>query len=247
MADRHTVLTIAGSDSCGAAGLQADLATIARHGMHGLSALTAVTAQTTAAVTHVHPVPVDVLVAQLHAVLSDCRVHAAKTGMLGSTAHVRAVAATLAGSGIRLVVDPVCISTSGTRLLSAAALDMLATSLLPHASLVTPNLPELAALGGDRFLATAPCPVLITGGHADGATVVDRLFSSGREVASFSHPRLPGQVRGTGCRLTAAIACGLAAGHSLELAIGNATDWLHERMQHAFRLGSGGLVIPHGT
>jgi hydroxymethylpyrimidine/phosphomethylpyrimidine kinase len=211
-------LTIAGSDSGGGAGIQADLKAFAAAGAHGMSAIVALTAQNTVGVTAIHEVPSAFVRAQLEAVFDDIGVDAAKTGMLFSRALIETVAGFLAGHRVPLVVDPVMIATSGARLLQADAVDALVTRLFPLATVVTPNLMEAEALAGRkgprRELAEAiPAPaVLITGGHGDP---VDHLFD-GRE-----HHELPVErhdvaaTHGAGCTHSATLAAHLARGESL--------------------------------
>ena len=218
-------LTIAGSDSGGGAGIQADLKTFAALGVHGLSAITALTAQNTQGVTAVHPVPVKHLAAELDAVFDDFPIAAVKTGMLGDARTVRRVAHELARRQPRwLVVDPVMIATSGARLLDRNAVKVLIDNLIPLADVLTPNLPEAEALTGipirngrdgeraasmlREFGAHA---VLLKGGHGGGREVVDRWFDARGNFEIRNH-RLPFDAHGTGCTLSAALAAELAKG-----------------------------------
>ena len=199
---RPCVLTVAGSDSGGGAGIQADLKTFHAHGVHGTNAITAVTSQNTRAVTAVHGLPSRHIHSQLQALRDDFPIRAWKTGMLADARTIRAVAAGMAGTAADYVLDPVMISTSGASLLQASAVSALRNHLLPRATLVTPNLPEAAALSGlplgrrgdlDRIAANlldgGAGAVLIKGGHQRGPRVIDRLYVDG-ELHTFEHPRL---------------------------------------------------------
>ncbi len=248
------VLTIAGSDSGGGAGVQADLKAFAAHGVHGLSVITAITAQNTRAVTAVHPVPLAMIRAQLDAVFADFAVRAAKTGMLASPALVRLVAEWFRlHRHVPLVVDPVMVASSGAPLISARAAAAIRRHLLPQASLITPNLPEAAALlgrpigadleGAARALARlGPRAVLLKGGHAAGAIVHDLLWD-GTTLECFEHPRLPGEGHGTGCTLAAAIAARLARGEALREAVRGAVDFVHHAFARGRRPGRGTVIV----
>lgn len=247
-------LTIAGSDSSGGAGIQADLKAFAACGVYGASVITALTAQNTRGVSGVHVVPADFVTTQLDAVLSDLDVRAVKTGMLAQGDIIGAVAAALARwSPPNLVVDPVMIATSGDALLAPEAVATLRTELLPRARLVTPNLPEAARLTGrdvassddevrrqgDLLLASGCEAVLIKGGHGRGAESVDYLFSRDG-VVSFSAPRIATRnTHGTGCTLASAIAAGLAKGLALTDAVGAAKDYVTAAIAAADRLAVG--------
>lgn len=234
-------LTIAGSDSCGGAGIQADLKTFAAFGVYGASVVSAVTAQNTLWVRAIHPIPPDVIGAQIDAVLEDIDVSAIKIGMLGTAVAVEAVA-----SGCRrhrprpIVLDPVMIATTGPRLLAEDALDALVRLLFPQSQLVTPNLIEAAALvnepiAGDEaamirqaeaILQLGAPAVLIKGGHAAGPDSVDLLVRDGT-VRRFVARRIDApHMHGTGCTLSSAIAAGLANGHTLTDAIEAAKEYV---------------------
>jgi hydroxymethylpyrimidine/phosphomethylpyrimidine kinase len=248
------VLAIAGSDSSGGAGIQADLRTIAAHGLHGLSVVTAVTAQNSRAVESVHCVPPRQLLAQLDAVFTDFDIAAVKIGMLGSAAAVDAVAGYLLKVGARhIVLDPVLVATSGRALLPPQALARLRSRLIPQVELLTPNLPEAEALlerqlrsdddmrgAGADLLALGAGAVLLKGGHQRGRIVRDYLFA-GKSTTVFSHERLPGSVRGTGCTLASAIAAGLASKLPLREAVARAEQFLQREMQCAYRTGRTGM------
>jgi hydroxymethylpyrimidine/phosphomethylpyrimidine kinase len=249
-------LTIAGSDSGGGAGIQADLKTFHAHGVHGLSAITAITAQNTRGVTAVHAVPPGHVRSQLDAVFGDFPVGAVKTGMLGSAAIVRRVARELRRrQPAWLVVDPVMIATSGARLLATDATTALVDELIPLADVLTPNLPEAEALlghplktprdfdaAGDALLALGARAVLLKGGHAGGREVVDRWYDA-RGRLDIRHPRLPREGHGTGCTLAAAIAAELAKGRAPRTAVRRATAYVHRALERGYRPGGGEVDV----
>ena len=247
-------LTIAGSDSSGGAGIQADLKTFAAFGVYGASAITALTAQNTRGVSGIHPVPPAFVTAQIDAVFDDLDVAAVKIGMLAELPIIEAVASVLTRWKPRhIVLDPVMVATSGDRLLSADAVASLRDRLIPLASLITPNLPEAAALleeavasdeasiasQGKRLLAMGARAVLIKGGHGQGAESIDYLFTGG-EVLALPAPRIATtNTHGTGCSLSSAVAAGLAKGEALEQAVGGAKCWITAAIAAADRLGVG--------
>jgi hydroxymethylpyrimidine/phosphomethylpyrimidine kinase len=248
------LLIIGGSDSSGGAGLQVDIKTACAFGVYAMTAVTAVTAQDTERVRAVELVSPKMVAAQIAACLKDIGADAVKIGMLGSAAIPRAVAAALkeAARDIPVVLDPVMISTSGKRLLAANGVETLKTKLLPLAALITPNLPETCALTGIRgtdrkSIETAGCKlmsagaaaVLIKGGHATTETVDDVLvWKGGVEIYAF--PRIATRhTHGTGCVLSTAIACGLAQGLSLPLAVGRAREFVQHAIETAPGLGRG--------
>ena len=255
-------LTIAGSDSSGGAGIQADLKTFAALGVYGASVITALTAQNTSGVAGIHPVPADFVTAQIDAVFSDLAVKAVKIGMVAQLATVDAIAAGLKRwSPNHIVLDPVMVATSGDRLLAAEAVESLRTKLIPRAALVTPNLPEAAALldepvassqaaiesQGWRLLSLGCRAVLIKGGHGQGAESIDYLFS-GHGIVALAAPRIATKnTHGTGCSLSSAIAAGLAKGEDLETAVRNAKVWISAAIAAADRLdvGHGNGPIHH--
>ncbi len=254
----RTALTIAGSDSGGGAGIQADLKTFAALGVYGTSALTAVTAQNTVGVRAVEEVSPATVAAQIDAVLEDIGADAAKTGMLSSAAIIAAVAGRIGAHGItRLVVDPVMVSKSGDRLLREDAVRALRTVLLPLALVVTPNLPEAETLAGmpignratledaaRRIAALGPRYVLIKGGHAPGDPV-DILFD-GHAFRAYPGERLiTTSTHGTGCTLSAAIAAYLARGVPVEDAVGRAKGYVAAAMRAANPLGRGHGPLHH--
>src|SRR5882757_1492317 len=247
-------LTIAGSDSSAGAGIQADLKTFAALGVYGASVITALTAQNTSGVAGIHPVPADFVTAQIDAVFSDLAVKAVKIGMVAQLATVDAIAAGLKRwSPNHIVLDPVMVATSGDRLLAADAVEALRTQLIPRAALVTPNLPEAAALldepvassqaaieGQGRRLISMGCrAVLIKGGHGQGAESIDYLFS-GTGIVALAAPRIATKnTHGTGCSLSSAIAAGLAKGEDLETAVRHAKAWITAAIAAADRLDVG--------
>ena len=252
------VLTIAGSDSGGGAGIQADLKTFAAFGAYGMSVVTAVTAQNTLAVTAVHEIPAEVVGAQMDAVFDDIGVDAIKIGMLSSATIIRVVAERLAAhAGPPLVLDPVMVAKSGAPLLEDDAVDVLSRELLPLATVATPNLPELERLigfpvdgeeerqRGARELARRGPAVLVKGGHAGGSEIVDLLWH-GENLHRFSHPRQrTSSTHGTGCTLSSAIAVGLARGRELPEAVGDAIDYLQGAIAAAYSLGGGHGPVDH--
>jgi hydroxymethylpyrimidine/phosphomethylpyrimidine kinase len=258
------LLTIAGSDSGGGAGIQADLKTFAAHGAYGMSALTALTAQNTREVRAVLDVPPEMVAAQIDAVFEDLGVDAVKIGMLGGAPVVRAVADRLRrhvrGGRPPVVLDPVMIAKSGAPLLRDDAVAALLDGLLPLTTLVTPNVPELERLTGlpagteeerrraaEALARRAPAAlaVLAKGGHAEGDEVVDLLLADGR-VHRFAHPRLAtAATHGTGCTLSAAIAARLATGEGLPRAVEGAILYLRGAMEAAHPLGGGHGPVNH--
>jgi len=252
-------LTIAGSDSGGGAGIQADLKTFHQFGVFGTSVLVAITAQNTRGVSAVHPVPADVVRRQIDAVGDDLFPAAVKTGMLATAALVECVAEAIAERRFpNYVLDPVMVATSGDRLLDADAERSVAAHLVPLATIVTPNLDEAAILVGDRvdgavrmeaagraLLSLGPKAVLIKGGHGAGPLVVDVLVTADG-VRHFEHRRLDTtSTHGTGCTLSSAITAGLALGRPLERAVRDGLDFVHLAIASAPGLGSGHGPLNH--
>jgi hydroxymethylpyrimidine/phosphomethylpyrimidine kinase len=243
------LLIIAGSDSSGGAGIQADIKTASAFGVYAMTAVTAVTAQSTKTVSKIHLIPAEVVVAQISACLSDIGADAIKIGMLGSASIVKAVAAALEKlpRKIPIVLDPVMVSTSGKTLLPANAIGALKKHLLPLATLVTPNLPETKALTGikdsekaaRKLIAMGAKAALIKGGHSTKETIDDVLvWDHGVDV--FAFPRIKTRhTHGTGCTLSTAIACGLAKGQPLPLAVARAREFLQRAIETAPGLGKG--------
>lgn len=252
-----SVLTIAGSDSGGGAGIQADLKTFAAHGVHGLSAIAALTAQHTRGVTAVHVPPVDFLRAQLDACFDDFRIGAVKIGMLASAEVIDTVADALERYRPPFVVlDPVMVATSGAKLLQDDALHALRTRLIPLAAIITPNIPEAELLVGMRILDAATADrsivslrrmgspaVLLKGGHLDeGECVIDR-YDDGHTDATFMHDRLPIEGHGTGCTLASAIAANLCLGMTMLDAVQEATDYIGRALESGYRPGRSDVVV----
>jgi hydroxymethylpyrimidine/phosphomethylpyrimidine kinase len=255
-------LTIAGSDSSGGAGIQADLKTFAALGVYGASAITALTAQNTMGVTGIHLVPPDFVTAQIDAVFSDLDIKAVKIGMVAQRATIEAIADALERwSPAHIVLDPVMVATSGDRLLEPEAAAALRARLIPMAAILTPNLPEAAALldepvatseaeieGQGRRLLPLGCPaVLIKGGHAGGSASIDYLVSAGGSLR-LSAPRVSTRnTHGTGCSLSSAIAAGLAKGEDLVTAVRHAKIWVSDAIAAAdrFSVGHGHGPIHH--
>ena len=252
-----SALTIAGSDSGGGAGIQADLKTFAAHGVHGLSALAALTAQHTRGVTAVHVPDTAFLQAQVEACFDDFDIRVVKLGMLATTGVIEAVAGMLAAHGaVPVVLDPVMVATSGAKLLADDALDALRTQLLPLAAIVTPNLPEAELLLGESIGDVAAMhracaalrergaqAVLLKGGHLLGGDVVVDVFADARGVAEIRHPRLAIEAHGTGCTLASAIAARLALGDALEAACVAASDYVHRALVSGYRPGRSDILV----
>ncbi len=238
------VLIIAGSDSGGGAGIQADIKTVTMLGGHPMTAITAITAQNTLGVQAVHPVPVDVVVAQMRSVIDDLGVDAVKIGMIGSAATVHAVADVLDTLDVPIVFDPVMIATSGSILADDATIAAF-DRLMRLAAIVTPNLPELAALGGETAVRATGAAVLVKGGHAEGDIVEDRLVTDDGETI-WTHPRIDTRhSHGTGCTLASGIATGLAAGMPLADAVGRAIAYVQAALAAAPGLGAGHGPMGH--
>src|SRR5512144_1886104 len=245
------VLTVAGSDSGGGAGIQADLKTMLACGVHGMSVVTAVTAQNSLGVQGYWELPVEAVRAQLDSVLGDIGVDAVKTGMLASPALVTAVAEVLASVAAPIVVDPVGVSKHGDALLAPQAVATVRERLLPIATVVTPNLYEVAQLTGvkveseadleraaEAVLALGPRWVLVKGGHLPGDAV--DLLSDGPSRHEFRAPRLDNRhSHGTGCTLASAIASYLARGDDVPTAVGRAKEYVTGAIAHGFALGAG--------
>jgi len=254
------VLIIAGSDSGGGAGIQADIKTVTVLGGYAATAITAVTVQDTLGVHAIHPIPPPIVEAQARAVLDDIGADAIKIGMLGGVALIEVVAQILDGAAdIPAVIDPVMIAKGGASLLAGTALDALCDLLIPRAFLLTPNAPEAAALtgfdvattddlrrAGEVLLARGARAVLMKGGHIEGDRVIDVLISSAGET-TFEGPRIDTRhTHGTGCTLASACAAGLAQGLGLEAAVARAWGYVAEAIRHAPGLGAGHGPLDHG-
>lgn len=248
-------LTIAGSDSGGGAGIQADIKTFSALGVYGASALTAVTAQNTLGVSAIEDISPNMVAAQIEAVLSDLDVGAIKIGMVSRAATIETIADALADVTVPIVVDPVMVATSGHALLQPDAVETLRRRLLQLAAIVTPNLPEAALLTGEPLAADEAAmlrqaraiaamgarSVLVKGGHGSDRDSTDLLFE-GKTVHRFARPRLATRNdHGTGCTLAAAITAELAKGAALEAAVGTAKTYLHDAL-----VASGTLTVGKG-
>lgn len=254
-----SVLTIAGSDSGGGAGIQADLKTFAALGVYGTSAVTAITAQNTVAVTAVHDIPTDLIAAQIEAVITDIGVDAVKTGMLSSSEIIECVVASLSAlSGLaRLVVDPVMVAKSGDSLLRAEAVLTLRELLLPLATVVTPNIPEAETLTGmtiatdddvrkaaQAIVGMGAKSVVVKGGHREGPST--DLYYDGTNFREFTAPRFETvNTHGTGCTFASAVAAGLAKGLETEDAVGKAKEFVTEAIRNSFPIGQGHGPLNH--
>jgi hydroxymethylpyrimidine/phosphomethylpyrimidine kinase len=257
------VLSIAGSDSGGGAGIQADLKTFAALGCFGMTAITALTAQNTCGVRAIHPVPLDMLRAQIDAVLDDIGADAVKIGMLHSPEIVRTVAQAIDQHHLsRVVFDPVMVATSGAKLIDDPAITVLVAELFPRAMLITPNLDEAALLVGRplaspqdmaqaavELLARGARAVLLKGGHLAGEVVTDLLLQSGCEPLWMEAPRIAtANTHGTGCTLSSAIAAHLALGATLVQAVQQARDFVRQALQvgASVKTGQGEGPLNHG-
>jgi len=261
-----SAMTIAGSDSGGGAGVQADLKTFAALGVYGTSVLTAITAQNTVAVTAIHEIPTDVIQAQIEAVVSDIGVDAMKTGMLSSSVIIQCVTESLKEAGKkypdvsglqRLVVDPVMVAKSGDSLLREEAVGALRELLLPKAAVVTPNIPEAETLTGLSIItdddvhkaardivAMGAASVVVKGGHRDGPAT--DLYYDGSSFREFTSPRFETvNTHGTGCTFASAVAAGLAKGLQTEDAVRQAKEFVTEAIRSSFPIGQGHGPLNH--
>jgi hydroxymethylpyrimidine/phosphomethylpyrimidine kinase len=256
------VLTIAGSDSGGGAGIQADLKTFSALGCYGMTAITALTAQNTCGVTAIHPVPAAMVGAQIEAVLTDIGVDAIKIGMLNTPEVIEEVARQLRGCGaVPIVLDPVMVSKSGAKLLHDEAIAALRQILIPRATIITPNIPEAEVLSGQTIraredfetaaaalLKLGPQAVLVKGGHLAGPASPDCLLAAGAPPRWLEAPRLTTRnLHGTGCTLSAAIAAHLARGLELAAAVAAAKEYLGAALAAgaAYQLGQGQGPVRH--
>jgi hydroxymethylpyrimidine/phosphomethylpyrimidine kinase len=255
----HTALTIAGSDSGGGAGIQADLKTFAALGVYGTTAIAAVTAQNTERVTRVFEIPPDMVLAQIDAVADDMVIHAVKTGMLSSPAIVQAVAGAIAARGwTEVVVDPVMVAKSGDLLLAPEAVESMRRDLLPRARILTPNRPEAEVLTGRAVSSLADArdaartlhalgayAVVVKGGHFEGPTLVNVLYD-GRDFFEFATERVATRhTHGTGCTFASAIAAGLALGDTLPAAVDRATQYVAGAIANGLAIGHGHGPVDH--
>ncbi len=239
------ILSIAGSDSSGGAGIQADIKTITMLGGYAMTAITAVTAQNTRGVTQVEALSPDMVAAQIDACLEDIGIEAVKIGMLGSADIAEVVADRLEELGKPIVFDPVMVATSGSALADEATIEVFEW-LMEIATLTTPNVPELAALGGADAMAKRGVAYLAKGGDADGPMVEDRLVRPGMEDTVWSEPRIiTKHTHGTGCTLSSAIATNLGHGLELEAAIADARLFVREALKSAPGFGFGNGPLGH--
>jgi hydroxymethylpyrimidine/phosphomethylpyrimidine kinase len=253
------VLIIAGSDSGGGAGVQADIKTVTALGGYAATAITAVTVQNTLGVSGVHPIPLEVIAAQARAVLGDIGADVIKTGMLGDAATVELVAQLLDEAQVPAVIDPVMVAKGGASLLAQAAVAAVRELLIPRAALLTPNAPEAEALtglsvattddlrrAGEALLAAGAKAVLMKGGHVAGERVTDVLMTPDGETI-FEGERIESRhTHGTGCTLASACAVGLAQGLPLVEAVARAWDYVHEAILQAPGFGAGHGPLDHG-
>jgi len=250
------VLTVAGSDSGGGAGIQADIKTISATGSYASSAITAVTVQNSIGVSAIHTVPVDIVEAQIDAVLSDIGADAVKIGMLSTPEVVVAVASALRRHKVRnIVLDPVMVATSGDRLLKAEAVQVIEDELVPMASVITPNIPEAEILSGEKIEGEEDLPriarkisrgmvsVMMKAGHLEGEVLTDYFYDAGRDVIiPLRSPRVrTSNTHGTGCTLSSAIASYLAQGFSLEESARRAREYIYRAI-----LSGSGYEFGHG-
>ncbi|MDP3368305.1 MAG: bifunctional hydroxymethylpyrimidine kinase/phosphomethylpyrimidine kinase, partial [Brevundimonas sp.] len=256
---RGRVLIIAGSDSGGGAGIQADIKTVTVTGGYAATAITAITVQNTLGVQEVYPLPLDLIEAQARAVLDDIGADAIKTGMLGSAAVVERVAAILDSSAAPAVVDPVMVAKGGAALLADDAVAAVRSLMIPRAALLTPNAPEAEALtglavadldgqrrAGEALLAMGAGAVLMKGGHVPGQTVIDLLLTPSGETLLEGERFDTRNTHGTGCTLASACAAGLARGLPVEAAVAEAWAYVAEAIRRAPGLGRGHGPLDHG-
>ena len=239
------ILIIAGSDSGGGAGIQADIKTVTMLGGHAMTAVTAITAQNTLGVTDVHPIPAETVIAQIDAVASDIGVDAVKIGMIGAAETAHRVADRLATLGAPIVFDPVMVATSGSALADTDTIAVFAR-LMAMATLTTPNLPELAALGGAAEALRHAGTLLIKGGHAEGGMIIDRLVDRSGEAHRWEDTRIETtSTHGTGCTLASGIATGIGQGLTLIEAITRARHFVRAALHAAPGLGKGHGPMGH--
>ncbi len=253
------VLILAGSDSGGGAGVQADIKAVTMMGGFAATAITAITVQNTLGVHGVHPLPLELIAAQARAVLEDIGTDAVKTGMLGSVEVVETVAALLDEAKAPAVVDPVMVAKGGHPLLPDAAVEAVRRLMIPRAALLTPNAPEAEALtgltvrdidgqrrAGEALLNLGARAVLMKGGHVDGPTVIDLLMTADGETVLEAERIDTRHTHGTGCTLASACAAGLALGRPLEVAVAEAWAYVGEAIRRAPGLGGGHGPLDHG-
>ncbi len=239
------ILIIAGSDSGGGAGIQADIKTVTMLGGHAMTAITAITAQNTVGVQAVHAVPTGIVIAQIESVVSDIGVDAVKIGMIGSAETAEAVADYLKQVTVPIIFDPVMVATSGAALADARTISVF-QKLMSLASVVTPNIPEMNALGGAAPILRHGCHLLIKGGHGEGDEILDQLLSPNGKVREWRNTRIDSQsTHGTGCTLAAALATGMGQGMTAEDAVARAIDFVRLAIRGAVPLGKGHAPMAH--
>src|SRR3989338_458832 len=253
-------LTIAGSDSGGGAGIQADLKTFSALGVHGSSVITAVTAQNTKEVTAVHNIPLDIIEKQIDAVLSDIGADAVKIGMLSNSEIIITISKKLKNYNVKnIVLDPVMVAASGAKLLENSAIESLKKELIPLASIITPNIPEAEVLvnkkiktiddvknAAKEILKLGCRAVLMKGGHLDinNNQVID-IFYDGKHFIEIKNRKINKTGHGTGCTLSSAIAANIAKGFELKEAVKNAINYVHNALEHGFKVGEMNYVLNH--
>lgn len=243
------ILIIAGSDSGGGAGIQADIKAVTMLGGHAMTSIAAITAQNTLGVQAVHIVPTEMVLAQIESVIGDIGVDAVKIGMIGSAVTAQAVADRLARlDGVPIVFDPVMVSTSGSVLADEATITAF-RAFMDIAAVVTPNLPELAALGGEEAVLAHGCTLLVKGGHGEGTVLTDRLVMADGAVEQWATARIDTlHTHGTGCTMASAIATGLGQGMNLIDSVARAHAYVRAALERAPGLGAGHgpMGVPHG-
>jgi len=239
------ILIIAGSDSGGGAGIQADIKTVTMLGAHAMTAVTAITAQNTLGVDAVHIVPTQMVIDQITAVVSDIGVDAVKIGMIGSAETADAVAESLQSLSVPIIFDPVMVATTGAALADAATIRAF-SRLLSIASVATPNTPELAALGGREAVLAHGCLVLEKGGHADGEDIIDELWSENGLIRRIMGARIDSRsTHGTGCTLASALACRMGQGAEVADAFADAVRFVRAALTEAPGFGAGNGPMGH--
>jgi hydroxymethylpyrimidine/phosphomethylpyrimidine kinase len=241
------ILIIAGSDSGGGAGIQADIKTVTMLGGYAMTAITAITAQNTLGVDAVHPVPTDIVIKQIDACVRDIGADAVKIGMIGSAQTAEAVAGYLKRLSVPIIFDPVMIATSGAALADARTIAVF-QELMTIASVVTPNIPELNALGGVAPILRHGCHLMLKGGHGDGDIIVDQLLSPGGKVHEWRNSRIvTSNTHGTGCTLASAITCGLGQGMDMTSSAERAIAFVRAAILAAPGFGSGHGPMGHSA
>jgi len=240
------ILIIAGSDSGGGAGIQADIKTVTMLGGYAMTAVTAITAQNTVGVQGVHPVPAEMVIQQIDSVISDIGADAVKIGMLGSAEIADAVADRLEQLTIPIIFDPVMVATSGAALADAHTVASF-QRLMSIASVVTPNIPESNALGGVAPILRHGCHILLKGGHSDGEEIADQLISLDGKITEWRNPRIDSKhTHGTGCTLASALATGMGQGMDVAAACERGIAFVRAAIAAAPQLGKGAGPLGHG-